>query len=46
VVTYPDGRQFAVAVFTRSDSLTDRNPALDAAIGQAARLAVEGLRLT
>jgi beta-lactamase class A len=44
VVTYPDGRQFAVAVFTRSDSLTDRNPALDAAIGQAARLAVEGLR--
>jgi beta-lactamase class A len=46
VVTNPDGRQFAVAVFTRSDSLTDRNPALDAAIGQAARLAVEGLRLT
>ncbi len=44
VVTYPDGRRFAVAVFTRSDSLADRNPALDAAIGQAARLAVEGLR--
>ncbi|HEY1716541.1 MAG TPA: serine hydrolase, partial [Solirubrobacteraceae bacterium] len=44
VVTYPDGRQFAVAVFTRSDSHTDRNPTLDAAIGQAAWLAVEGLR--
>jgi beta-lactamase class A len=44
VVTHPDGRQFAVAVFTRSNSLADRNPALDAAIGQAARLAVEGLR--
>jgi hypothetical protein len=31
-------------VFTRSDSLADRNPALDAAMGRAARLAVEGLR--
>jgi len=44
VVSYPDGRQFAVAVFTRSDSLADRNPALDAAMGRAARLAVDGLR--
>ena len=44
VVSYPDGRRFAVAVFTRSDSLADRNPAVDAAIGRAARLAVEGLR--
>jgi beta-lactamase class A len=44
VVSYPDGRRFAVAVFTRSGSLADRNPALDAAMGRAARLAVEGLR--
>lgn len=44
VVTYPDGRQYAVAVFTRSGSLSDRLPAVDASIGQAARLAVEQLR--
>jgi beta-lactamase class A len=44
VVTYPDGRRYAVAVFTRSDSLTARNAPLDAAIGQAGRLAVEALR--
>ena len=44
VVTCPDGRRFAVAVFTRSESLAERNPAVDAAIGQAARLAVEALR--
>jgi beta-lactamase class A len=44
VVSYPDGRRFAVAVFTRSDSLADRNPAVDAAMGRAARLAVEALR--
>jgi beta-lactamase class A len=44
VVTYPDGRRFAVAVFTRSESLAQRNPAVDAAIGQAGRLAVESLR--
>jgi beta-lactamase class A len=44
VVTYRDGRRYAVAVFTRSDSLAERNPAIDAAIGTAARLAVEGLR--
>jgi beta-lactamase class A len=45
VVTYPDGRRYAVAVFTRSQSLADRNQALDAAIGTAARLAVEALRV-
>ncbi len=43
-VTYPDGRRFAVAVFTRSDSRTDRNAPIDAAIGTAGRLAVEALR--
>jgi beta-lactamase class A len=44
VVTYPDGRRFAVAVFTRADSLAERQPAVDAAIGEAARLAVDHLR--
>lgn len=44
VVSYPDGRRYAVAVFTRADSLSDRQPAVDAAIGRAARLAVDELR--
>jgi beta-lactamase class A len=44
VVTYPDGRRYAVAVFTRAGTLTERQPAVDAAIGHAARLAVEHLR--
>lgn len=44
VVTYPDGRRFAVAVFTRAASLVGRQPAVDAAIGTAARIAVEELR--
>jgi len=44
VVTYPDGRQYAVAVFTRADSLVDRQPLVDASIGRAAFAAVEHLR--
>lgn len=44
VVSYPDGRRYAVAVFTRADSLADRQPAVDAALGKAARLAVDHLR--
>ena len=40
VVTLPDGRQFAVTVFTRTDRLTDRDASLDAAIGEAAAYAV------
>lgn len=44
VVTYPDGRRYAVAVFTRADGRTARNAPLDAAIGRAGRLAVEALR--
>lgn len=44
VVTYPDGRQYAVAVFTRASSLTDRQPLVDASIGRAAFAAVEHLR--
>jgi len=44
VVTYPDGRHYAVAVFTVADSLASQQPAVDAAIGHAARLAVDALR--
>jgi beta-lactamase class A len=44
VVTYPDGRRYALAVFTRARTLTDRQPAVDSSIGRAARLAVEHLR--
>jgi beta-lactamase class A len=44
VVTYPDGRQYAVAVFTRAHTLADRQPLVDASIGTAGRLAVEHLR--
>jgi beta-lactamase class A len=44
VITYPDGRHYAVAVFTRADSLANRQPAIDASIGRAARVAVEHLR--
>lgn len=44
VVTYPDGRQFAVAVFTRAHTLGERQPAIDSVIGSAARLAIEQLR--
>ncbi len=43
VVAYPDRRRYAVAVFTRSDAMTDRNPAIDAAIGRAAQLAVAAI---
>ncbi|AYY12197.1 serine hydrolase [Actinobacteria bacterium YIM 96077] len=44
VVTYPDDQSYAVAVFTRAESLDPCQPRIDAAIGQAARLAVEHLR--
>jgi beta-lactamase class A len=43
VVTLPGGRAFAVSVFTRAGSLAGRLPAVDAAIGRAARLAVDHL---
>lgn len=46
VVVYPDSRRYAVAVFTRAASLAGRLPAIDAAIGHAARLAVDHLRET
>lgn len=44
VVTFPDGRQYAVTVFTRAHSLADRQPRVDASIGRAAFAAVERLR--
>ena len=44
VVTYADGRSYAVAVFTRARSLADHQPAIDAAIGHCARMAVDSLR--
>jgi beta-lactamase class A len=44
VVTYPDGRRYAVAVFTHAFRRAARQPAIDQAIGAAAYLAVEQLR--
>ena len=44
VITFPDGGRFAVAVFTRADAYDYQQPAMDAAIGQAARIAVNALR--
>lgn len=44
VAEYPDGGRYAVAVFTRSRSTDPRQPAIDAAIGEAAHLAVDLLR--
>ncbi|MCF2528036.1 serine hydrolase [Yinghuangia soli] len=44
VVEYPDGGRYAVAVFTRSHALAAVAPRADAAIGTAARLAVQYLR--
>ena len=44
VVTYPDGKHYAVAVFLRTVNSGDRQPLADAAIGLTARLAVESLR--
>ena len=44
VISFPDGRRYAAAVFTRTESLASSAPAVDAAIGAAARLAIEHLR--
>jgi beta-lactamase class A len=44
VVTYPDDGRYAVAVFTRARTYAWQQPNIDAAIGTAARLAVEHLR--
>ncbi len=44
VVSYADGRSYAVAVFTTATATTAKNVAADAVIGEAARLAVDALR--
>jgi beta-lactamase class A len=44
VIGFPDGRNFAVAVFTRADSLGVWQPPVDRSIGLAGRLAVDFLR--
>jgi beta-lactamase class A len=44
VVTYPDGRRYVAAVFTRAHTLVERQPEIDVAIGRAARAAVDQLR--
>jgi beta-lactamase class A len=44
VVEYPDGKRYAVAVFTRSFSTALNQPRADAVIGTAARMAVDHLR--
>ena len=41
MVSLPGGRHIAVAVFTRSNRYRAKNPAQDAVIGKAARLAVD-----
>jgi beta-lactamase class A len=44
VAEYPDGGQYAIAVFARSQRLDTRRIAIDLAMGEAARAAVEALR--
>ncbi|MFE5486206.1 serine hydrolase [Streptomyces sp. NPDC056527] len=44
VVEYPDGGRYAVAVFTCAAATTVTLPTADAAIGKAARIAVDALR--
>lgn len=44
VVEFSDGGRYAVAVFTRAHTYEYRLPAIDAAIGTAARMAIDELR--
>ncbi|WP_072314464.1 serine hydrolase [Agrococcus sp. Marseille-P2731] len=44
VVTFPDELPIAVAIFTRAIRAERHQPRIDAAIGEAARIAVHGLR--
>ena len=44
LVHYPDGSAYAVACFTWARTGTVKNPAADAVIGRAARLAIDALR--
>ncbi|MEU7764949.1 serine hydrolase [Nocardia sp. NPDC049190] len=41
VVEYPDGKRYAVAVFTRAATLAQRLPAVDRAVGAAAAHAID-----
>jgi beta-lactamase class A len=43
VILTADGKRYAVAVFTRAKTFNSRQPAIDAAIGTAARLALTEL---
>jgi beta-lactamase class A len=43
VVLRADGRRFAVATFTTAAATSQKNPAADAVIGRAARIAVDAL---
>lgn len=43
VVEFPQGRRFAVAVFTRTDRYRHRQPEVDALIGSVAGMLVDGL---
>ncbi len=43
VIEYPDGSRYAVAVFTRTESLAQRLPEVDRAIGAAAVAAIDGI---
>jgi beta-lactamase class A len=44
IVTDPDGRSWAVAVFTRADRTYERRAEVDGSIGEVAALAVASLR--
>lgn len=44
VVEYGSGGRYAVATFTRANTLANKNPAADAVIGRAARIAVDHFR--
>ncbi|QIS12865.1 serine hydrolase [Nocardia arthritidis] len=44
VLTFPDEKRYAVAIFTVAAQANLRAPAIDAAIGSAARIAVDALR--
>lgn len=44
VLGYPDGGRYAVAVSVATESVHERRPDVDGAIGQAARIAVDELR--
>ncbi len=44
VCAFPDGKRYAVVVFTVADTFEIRRPEIDHVIGRAARLAIDSLR--